>query len=226
MAKKLRSPPEEETRNTTTTKAVRNKGTVLLQTAKAIAVNEDNTKSTHVRILFDNGSQRSYVTSELKGRLKLKPVKTETPHLNTFGGNTYRKQSCEVLKLRLKNHDNEEVEISALNCLTICSPLPSKVKVDYPRLEGLQLADSLDDSYGAIDILIGTDHYWDVVTGETVRGDSGPTAVSSNFGWLLSGALRESVTADSVSSNLIISGDCSFVPHPLPPPPTTKNKNW
>jgi len=129
-----------------------------------------------------------------------------------------RKQSCEVVKLRLKNHDNEEVEISALNCLTICSPLPSKVKVDYPHLEGLQLADSLDDSYGTIDILIGTDHYWDVVTGETVRGDSGPTAVSSKFGWLLSGALRESVIAcaDSVSSNLIISGDCSFVPHPPP----------
>ena len=93
--------------------------------------------------------------------------------------------------------------------------------MDYPHLEGLQLADSLDDSYGTIDILIGTDHYWDVVTGETVRGDSGPTAVSSKFGWLLSGALRESVIAcaDSVSSNLIISGDCSFVPHPLPPTP-------
>ena len=140
-----------------------------------------------------------------------------------FGGNTTenRKQSCEVVKLRLKNHDNEEVEISALNYPTICSPLPSKVKVDYPHLGGLQLADSLDDSYGTIDILIGTDHYWDVVTGETVRGDSGPTAVSSKFGWLLSGALRESVIAcaDSVSSNLIISGDCSFVHQPPPPHP-------
>jgi len=123
-----------------------------------------------------------YVTIEFKTRLNLRPVKTETMHLNTFGGNTYRKQSCEVVKLRPKNHDNGEVEISALNYPTICSPLPSKVKVDNPHLEGLQLADSLDDSYGTINILIGSDHYWDLVSDETVRGDSGPTAVSSKFG--------------------------------------------
>ena len=91
---------------------------------------------------------------------------------------------------------------------TICSPLPSKVKVNYPHLEGLALADSLDDSCGDIDILIGSDYYWDLVSGETIRGDSGPTAVSSKFGWLLSGPLRDSVTADSISSNLIISGEC------------------
>ena len=86
--------------------------------------------------------------------------------------------------------------------------MPSKVKVNYPHLEGLALADSLDDSCGDIDILIGSDYYWDLVSGETIRGDSGPTAVSSKFGWLLSGPLRDSVTADSISSNLIISGEC------------------
>lgn len=60
-----------------------------------------------------------------------------------------------------------------MNCPTICSPLPSKVKVDYPYLEDLHLVDSLNDSYGAIDILVGSDHYWDLVSGETVRGDFG-----------------------------------------------------
>ena len=69
------SPPEQKVSNTTTTNTVRNKGTVLLQTAKAIAFNEDNSKSTRVRILFDNGSQCSYVTSSLKSRLNLKPIK-------------------------------------------------------------------------------------------------------------------------------------------------------
>ena len=93
----------EEFSNTTTTNTVRDKGTVLLQTARATAINEENSKSTEVRILFDNGSQRSYVTSNLMSRLKLKPVKTETLHLNTFGGNTFRKQSCDVIKLRLKD---------------------------------------------------------------------------------------------------------------------------
>ena len=211
--KSTTKPSEGEFSNTTTTNTVRDKGTVLLQTARATAINEENSKSTEVRILFDNGSQRSYVTSSLMSRLNLKPVKTETLHLNTFGGSTFRKQSCDVIKLRLKGQDGEEVEISALSYPTICSPLPSKVKVNYPHLEGLQLADELDDNCGSIDVLIGSDYYWEIVGGETVRGDHGPTAISSKFGWLLSGPLRDSVTSDTVSSNLVISGDCPFAPH-------------
>ena len=67
-------------------------------------------------------------------------------------------------------------------------------------------AGSLDDSCGDIDILIGSDYSWNLVSGETIRGDSGQTAVSSMFAWLLSGPLRDSLTEGSISSNLIISG--------------------
>ena len=135
-SEKKRNQPEGDITNTTTTNTVRNKGTVLLQTAKGIAFNEDNSKSSHVRILFDNGSQRSYITGNLKSKLNLKPMKTETVHLNTFGGNSFQKQSCELVRFRLKNHVGEEIEITALSYPTICSPLPSKVKVNYPHLEG------------------------------------------------------------------------------------------
>ena len=91
-------------------------------------------------------------------------MKTETLHLSTFGVNSFQRQSCEFVRLRLKNHVGEETEINALSYPTICSPLPSKVKVNYPHLEGLALADSLDDSCGDIDILIGSDYYWDSVS--------------------------------------------------------------
>lgn len=90
---------EKEIGNITTTNTVRNKGTVLLQTAKATAFNEDNLKSSLLRILFDSGSQRSYITSNLKSRLNLNPIKAETLYLNIFGGSTFQKQSCEVFKL-------------------------------------------------------------------------------------------------------------------------------
>ena len=59
----------------TTTASSGSNGTVLLQTASASARNEDSTKSTRVKILFDNGSQRSYVTDNLKARLGLKSMK-------------------------------------------------------------------------------------------------------------------------------------------------------
>jgi hypothetical protein len=49
-----------ETRTATLTRVC--KGSVLLQTARAVTTN--GSRSNPVRILFDNGSQRSYVTNE------------------------------------------------------------------------------------------------------------------------------------------------------------------
>ena len=60
-----------------------------------LLVMEDSSKSTRVKILFDNGSQRSYVTDNLKS------TKKEMRHLNTFGEKTFRKQRCDVLTLYL-----------------------------------------------------------------------------------------------------------------------------
>ena len=51
---------------------------------RAVATNEDGSKTCPVRILFDSGSQQSYLTDDLKRKLNLNPIKTETLYLNTF----------------------------------------------------------------------------------------------------------------------------------------------
>ena len=182
----------------------------MLQTATAIATSEDGSKSIPVRILFDNGNQRSYVTDRIKARLGLTATSTETLHLNTFGENAYRKQKCQVFTLPLRSSKDEFVEISALNFPVICSPLPKRKDVTkYPHLTDLDLADSPANDHDSVDILIGSDYYWDIVTGESIRGEFGPTAINSKFGWLLSGPTGEQyVHANSnVVSNLVISGE-------------------
>ena len=134
---------------------------MLLQTVTAVATNEDDTKMTKAKILFDSGSHRSYVTNDLKSRLNLKSYKIEMLNLNTFGEQKYRKQSCELLKVRLiKPGLNEEVEISALSFPVICSSLQSKVDINkFPQLETLELADDFSDGNNdSIDILIGSDN--------------------------------------------------------------------
>ena len=57
---------KSENSQVSATAALRKRGTVLLQTATAVATNEDGTKMTKARILFDSGSYRSYVTNDLK----------------------------------------------------------------------------------------------------------------------------------------------------------------
>ncbi|CAB4013086.1 Hypothetical predicted protein [Paramuricea clavata] len=158
---------------------------VLLQTARAIATNEGGLKTATVRILFDSGSQRSYITDDLRRKLRLNAIKSETLHLNTFGDNKHKK-SCQVFYLTLLGRNGSESKTSVLNFPIICSPLPALVDIfDYPHIRELELAD-YDEGQGppphdSIDVLVGSDYYWNFVTGETVCGDFGPIAVKSVF---------------------------------------------
>ena len=95
---------------------------------------------------------------------------------------------------------------NALSFPVLCSPLPSRINPDCPHLEGLDLADDWDQTDGSIDLLIGSDHYWDNVTGETRTGEMGPVAVKSNLGWLLSGPVAGTSNSNmGTHRNLIIS---------------------
>lgn len=75
---------------------------------------------------------------------------------------------------------------------TICEPLVGKPVSMYVRqhshLLGLELADFSDTALNMpIDMLIGSDHYWQLVTGSICRGTSGRVAVHTKLGWVLSG---------------------------------------
>ena len=73
---------------------------------------------------------------------------------------------------------------------------------------GLDLADSSlvqtnNQNDGVIDILIGS-HY-DIVMGEIVRGESGPVAINSKFGWVLSGRSTSASQGNNATlSHLVI----------------------
>ena len=148
-------------------------------------VNATSSTKAKGRILFDNGSQQSYVTDNLKSKLGLKPTSSGTLHLNTIGENAYRKQKCQVVTLPLRNNKNEYLEISALNFLVISSPLSMSVDINkYPHLQDLELADH-SKSQDSIDIFIESDHYWDIITGKSICGEFGPTVIHSKV-WMAS----------------------------------------
>ena len=194
-----------------TTSNVHEKTEVLLQTATAFAYGENRSNKVPVNILFDGGSQRSFVSEELKRKLALKSQKIETLNLNTFGSEKYIKKSSDRVTLNLEVRD-EVVTITALSSPAVCSPLTSKVDVSsYPHLQGLTLADNVNASNKRIDLLIGADHYYDIVIGDVIRGSAGPVAISSRLGWLLSGPVSfsnennvDSCNIDVVNANLVL----------------------
>jgi len=103
---------------------------ILLQTAQAIALNFLNEKST---VLFESGSQRTYITESLKARLNLKTISHERLNLNTFGNHNTTTQCCKVVQFFLNKSG------SAALCFPVLQAICSTV--DCPHLESLKLAD-------------------------------------------------------------------------------------
>ena len=129
--------------------------------------------------------------------------------MNTFGDERYKKQKCDILRFVLKGRDNTAIEITALSFPTICSDLPNKVHISrLSHLEGLELADesAVDGLDRPIDVSVGSDFYYRIITGDIVKGDSGPVAIGSIFGYLLSGPTNHLTYDDGthLNSNIIL----------------------
>ena len=113
-----------------------------------------------------------------------------------------------MVKLYLRGLDQDEtVSISALTSPAICSPLSSAIKIDnHPQLCDLPLANRCAKPKGEIDILIGSNFYWSIVTGQVVREEGGLAAVNSKLGWLLSGPIDSQYVGPFNHMNVVISG--------------------
>ncbi|KAL5494489.1 hypothetical protein EMCRGX_G015831 [Ephydatia muelleri] len=165
---------------------------VLLQTAKVVVCKPDVPAVTQTtRMIFDTGSQRSYVVARLRNTLQLPTERTETLIVKTFGSSSGQPQLCDVVNLSMKTRNGANVVIPLLTVPVICEPLSgqpiSLAARRYPYLSTLELADESDpDCVLDVGILIGADHYWALVSGRNCQGD-GPTAIETRFGWVLSG---------------------------------------
>ena len=185
---------------------------VVLQTAKAIVKTQSESQSVQARILFDSGSQRSYVTERLRERLRAPTVKSETLNLNTFGDKSFVRRKCDLVELNVSKDVRDGVNIKALTIPVICSSISLKVEIQrYDHLQCLELADDVhSENNDSRDILIGSDYYWQFVTGNIVKGEQGPVAVESTLGWIISGAVEQAKshgTDNSTITNLVIGSE-------------------
>lgn len=147
---------------------------ILLQTAKLRLVNPNGENpETSARAILDSGSQRMYVTSHVREKLKLPAIATETIQIKTFGNSESYDKTCDVVSFGVRVKSGETLEIAALVVPLICSPLTSQPITTsgecHKHLLGLELADSADgDDILGVDVLIGSDWYWSLVTGRVI----------------------------------------------------------
>ncbi|XP_035231984.1 uncharacterized protein LOC118203799 [Stegodyphus dumicola] len=156
----------------------------------------------HLRCILDGGSQAGFVHTNLIEKLKLKVVSSASLSVQAFESFTSQEQRrCVQLSLS-SLWSNQAFLISAFkssNSYTTRPTAPPEI-VHFAQKKRLRIADPPDDSSLPIEILIGGDHYWQIVSAEAqIKLSESFVMVPSVFGWVLSGTRTHTTIAEKTS---------------------------
>lgn len=173
---------------------------VLLSTV-LVEVRDGAGKAHTVRALLDAGSQSSFITKGLCDFLKL-----ETHDVNITVVGISQSSSQTQSKVKLDIHSSYKPFKISASCLVlphITGSIPNFV-VDTTLIKiptNIQLADPEFFRPKSVDILIGADWFWRVLTkGQISLGPNSPVLQNTHFGWVISGPIM-SASSESVYCN-------------------------
>eukprot|EP00112_Aurelia_sp_Birch-Aquarium-sp1_P014174 Seg3041.3 transcript_id=Seg3041.3/GoldUCD/mRNA.D3Y31 product="hypothetical protein" protein_id=Seg3041.3/GoldUCD/D3Y31 len=194
----------------TMTMHVGTKTSVLLQTAKGYISSATNPEKVAVaRLILDSGSKHSYISENLRAALNLQTVGQETLTIKVFGEEIGTLQTCDVVQFCVRSpYNGLNVYVTAYVVPVLCAPLSDQAielaASNYSHLAGLWLAGfpAQRDQGLNCEILIGSNFYWHFLTGRCMKGESGPVALESTLGWILSGPVHDSSEGGSTHVNI------------------------
>nr|XP_049696300.1 uncharacterized protein LOC126054500 [Helicoverpa armigera] len=182
---------------------------VLLCTARVKVTNPATNDTMIVRALLDSGSQSTIITQAVKRHLNLIPQPSDITIVGI--GNTKLNINTERCILRIHSETSSfNVTVSCLVLPQITGNLPkSKFDLKQLNIHGFQLADPTLNEPSPINLLIGADLFWDIISAQQHSlGHGFPKLQASKFGWLVTGPLpcfnknkTESVMCNFVSKD-------------------------
>lgn len=174
----------------------------LLSTAVTTIVNPETGERHRAKIILDSGSHRSYITEKLSNSLGLKTINNETLNVAVFGtSRSLIVSSSQVqIEIGLKNGKTVPIMAHTTPTITNCSLTPENFPASISKLvESIRHAMADDMSLdGPPDVLLGSDYFWEFVTGTRMRTDDGIFVIPSSLGLILGGRYK----GDPDSSNL------------------------
>ena len=192
---------------------------VMLQTV-IVSIQSLDGKLIKARILLDSASQRTFMTNQLAQKLKLPLLQREA--VSTFGAQKATNIDTHVVSFNVQIKDGSYMMLSAnvlkhITGVIQRNPLSEKDLEFLKLIPSSELADSIPGALEsvAIDLLIGSDFFWDIVGGNKVMLPSGMFILPSKFGYIITGRCpdtreRES-GVDSKLCTLFVSTEVSPV---------------
>ena len=164
--------------------------TVVMQTARTDLENPVARDAFTAHILFDTGSQWSYIKQAIANRLSLKCVGTDTLSIATFSAT----QPSPIQPPRVHVGLTQKVGSVRTNTANIIPTITGPVhRVVLPNVERvcqhLCLADNLpkQGEVTNIDLLIGNDYYHGIISADRLSVGPSLHLLSSTLGWIVSG---------------------------------------
>ena len=205
--------PTTEENNVSTENSLISSGEmVLMQTAKTQIKNPESGLKQNARILFDSGSQRTYITEALAKRLNLKLGNKDEFMLVTFGSEKAKKTESRNTKLDIMLKDGSTLTINA-NVVPHIAESIQRRPINLTSLDNwnylwteFSLADDLpkEQETASVELLIGNDYYLDIILPQKITVQPGLHLLGSKLGWILSGRTSEIMEETTESAMLML----------------------
>uniref|UniRef100_A0A914X2Y2 CCHC-type domain-containing protein n=1 Tax=Plectus sambesii TaxID=2011161 RepID=A0A914X2Y2_9BILA len=188
---------------------MRNEGVLLTAKTKAFNPRMKSMKedAIDVHILFDSGSQISFITQELASKLKLKKEDENIFSINTLASTKPMQMKSSIVQVGVTLKDGSTKTLQASTLLMLTKKVQRKALNEddfniFKQISVEALADDLPMKNEAIvpDMLIGSDYFWEFLElKETIRCPSGLYLIPSKVGLLIGG--KQETREDIIISN-------------------------
>ena len=166
---------------------------VLLQTAQVVVCGKDGVQH-QARILMDSDSHQTFMTEQIAKCLNLPSQRVESLSLSTFGTKKPQHLDTYVVNFNIIAKDGSSISLHANVLQQITSPIRRGPlhQADVEFLQAIapeRLADDIpvQSNSVAIDILVGSDYFWNIIDGDRITLPSGLLLLSSKLGYVLTG---------------------------------------
>lgn len=192
------------------------RNTVLLRTVVVKVKSNTGNNWKYARLIYDSGSQQSYVLSKTTTELGYEPCGIEVIQHALFGGTITKPVKHNIYQLFLCSLDDKfECTLDVYDQTEICSSIPTVPTGPWLgelARKNIHLTD-LEYPTTEIEILIGSDFEGKLLTGRREELTSGLVAIETQLGWTLSGKLPtlSGNLESSLATTLVTSMFCKDV---------------